>query len=163
MQQLGVLPHRSRKHDEVGHADLIDRRRSALDGAAAERMREDRRSIDPDDPDGWPPLAHRERDRATNQAETGDGDGVKRGLRGRGHRQLPTPTARLPDVTGALRDVGVGDWELGIRKSAYRAQPRLATGSRQIDRPMAGAMIRSSAMSRSNCDGNIDWAPSLSA
>jgi hypothetical protein len=30
-------------------------------------------------------------------------------------------------------------------------------------RPIAGAMIRSSAISRSNCDGNIDCAPSLSA
>src|SRR6266851_1233759 len=30
-------------------------------------------------------------------------------------------------------------------------------------RPMAGAMIRSSAIKRSNCEGNIDWAPSLSA
>ena len=28
---------------------------------------------------------------------------------------------------------------------------------------MAGAMIRSSAMSRSNCVGKIDWAPSLTA
>ena len=43
------------------------------------------------------------------------------------------------------------------------AQPRRATGSRQMLRPIAGAMIRSSAISRSNCAGNIDCAPSLSA
>ena len=30
-------------------------------------------------------------------------------------------------------------------------------------RPIAGAMIRSSAIKWSNCDGNIDCAPSLSA
>jgi hypothetical protein len=30
-------------------------------------------------------------------------------------------------------------------------------------RPMAGAMMRNSAIRRSNCDGNIDCAPSLSA
>ena len=38
--------------------------------------------------------------------------------------------------------------------------PRRATGSRQMLRPIAGAMIRSSAISRSNCAGNIDCAPS---
>ena len=44
-----------------------------------------------------------------------------------------------------------------------RAHPRRATGSRQMLRPIAGAMIRSSAINRSNCAGNIDCAPSLSA
>ena len=45
----------------------------------------------------------------------------------------------------------------------YTPHPRRATGSRQMLRPIAGAMIRSSAISRSNCAGNIDCAPSLSA
>ena len=55
---------------------------------------------------------------------------------------------------------------IAIRAKGRLAQtphPRLATGSRQMPRPIAGAMIRSSAISRSNCDGNIDCAPSLSA
>ena len=48
--------------------------------------------------------------------------------------------------------------------SARRAPSRRGvTGSRQMLRPIAGAMIRSSAISRSNCAGNIDCAPSLSA
>ena len=45
----------------------------------------------------------------------------------------------------------------------YLAQPRRAIGSRQMLRPMAGAMMRSSAINRSNCGGCIDCAPSLSA
>ena len=42
-------------------------------------------------------------------------------------------------------------------------QPRRATGSTQMERPMAGAMMRSSAIRRSNCEGNKVCAPSLSA
>ena len=38
-------------------------------------------------------------------------------------------------------------------RAPYRAQPRRATGSRQMLRPIAGAMMRSSAISRSNCPG----------
>ena len=40
--------------------------------------------------------------------------------------------------------------------SPYVPHPRRVTGSRQMLRPIAGAMIRSSAINRSNCDGNID-------
>ena len=51
-----------------------------------------------------------------------------------------------------------------IRNQQYQLpHPRRFTGSRQMLRPMAGAMMRSSAISRSNCDGNSDCAPSLSA
>ena len=45
----------------------------------------------------------------------------------------------------------------------YTPHPLRATGSRQMLRPIAGAMMRSSAISRSNCAGNSDCAPSLSA
>ncbi len=45
----------------------------------------------------------------------------------------------------------------------YTPHPRRATGSRQMLRPIAGAMMRSSAISRSNCAGNSDCAPSLNA
>ena len=49
------------------------------------------------------------------------------------------------------------------RRLAHTPQPRRETGSRQMPRPMAGAMIRSSAIRRSNWFGNSDCAPSLSA
>jgi len=56
-----------------------------------------------------------------------------------------------------------GDGEAAKRRLAQRDQPLRDTGSRQMLRPIAGAMMRSSAISRSNCAGNIDWAPSLHA
>ena len=49
------------------------------------------------------------------------------------------------------------------RPCHYTPQPRRATASRQILRPMAGAMILSSAIKRSNWPGKSDCAPSLNA
>jgi hypothetical protein len=78
-----------------------------------------------------------EGDRSANQARTNDGDL---------HWRI--------SATGSAR---------AGRCPVHRAQPRLATGSRQMLRPMAGAMMRNSAISRSNWLGNIDCAPSLNA
>ena len=64
----------------------------------------------------------------------------------------------------AAGEAGVEGVDAGVESgSCYRAHPRRATGSKQMLRPIAGAMTRSSAIRRSNCEGNIDWAPSLSA
>ena len=68
-------------------------------------------------------------------------------------RPAPTTSSRAgggPPIRSTLR-------------RRQRAQPRRASGSVQMLRPIAGAMIRSSAISRSNCTGNIDCAPSESA
>ena len=56
-----------------------------------------------------------------------------------------------------------GDREAAKWGLAQRDQPLRETDSRQMLRPIAGAMIRSSAISRSNCAGNSDCAPSLHA
>src|SRR5205814_2141051 len=53
-----------------------------------------------------------------------------------------------------------GDADRAKRRLTHLLQPRRATDSTQILLPIAGAMTRSSAMSRSNCAGNIDCAPS---
>jgi hypothetical protein len=91
-----------------------------------------------------PCLAHGHGQRAANQAQPNDGDTLEHG---RGRRQLAG--LHHAQTAGAVRHPP--------------PQPRRTTGSTQIVRPIAGAMIRSSAIRRSNCDGNIVWAPSLSA
>ncbi len=45
------------------------------------------------------------------------------------------------------------DGDAGKGRLTQTPHPLRATGSRQMPRPIAGAMIRSSAIRRSNCDG----------
>src|SRR4029079_4046313 len=113
------------------------------------------------DADRRPAFADGKGNRPTDQAEADDGDSVERRLGG-GHRS--TPNSQVPTPKNSQhRKLGVGRWGLEVDQRSYLAQPRLETGSRQKLRPIAGAMIRIAAIRRSNCDGNIDWAPSLSA
>ena len=73
----------------------------------------------------------------------------------------PAATGRLPSLVADQPEAD--DSDAGKRGLRYLAHPRRATASRQMLRPIAGAMIRNSAMSRSNCAGNRDCAPSLRA
>jgi hypothetical protein len=68
------------------------------------------------------------------------------------NRSADEPESDNADACGAP--------DAGVRHGAQRLQPRRATDSTQMLRPIAGAMMRSSAMSWSNCAGNIDCAPS---
>jgi hypothetical protein len=52
---------------------------------------------------------------------------------------------------------------IGSPEPIQRPQPLRRSVSTQIERPIAGAMIRSSAMSCSNCAGWSDCGPSLRA
>ena len=80
-----------------------------------------------------------QRDRPADQAEADDGDSLE-DRRGPGR---------------AFRHDG--------QDPHYLAHPRRVTGSTQMLRPMAGAMMRSSAIKRSNWAGSNDCAPSLRA
>src|SRR5262249_19508058 len=101
--------------------------------------------VDGDDERRRPELARAQSDGPADQAEADDADLLEDERRG--GRAL----------------AGLDDRELHARGQTDAPHPRRATGSRQMLRPRAGAMRRSSAIKRSNCDGNIDWAPSLSA
>ena len=102
--------------------------------------------------DGRPDLPRRQRDRSADQPEADDADLLRRS-------GCPAPADRLNDGNSELRSI------VEVCPSSSRSLPSraVATGSRQMLRPIAGAMMRSSAISRSNCAGNIDCAPSLSA
>ena len=129
--------------------------------------------VDGDDERRRPDLPRRQRNRSADQPQADDADLLE-------DRRCPSRRAGLDNgefhddcrfrLQIAIRDETQIDSrsQCGICNCSsiarfYDPQPRRATGSRQMLRPMAGAMIRSSAISRSNCAGNIDCAPSLSA
>jgi hypothetical protein len=143
-QQGEILTDRRRQDDQVDfreHNEIVCRH---VDGVQAHCGLEDVLVVDSNDERARPELPCRQRNRPADQAEPDDADARedRRGSRAGG--------ARLDD--GKLHT-----------RACQLPQPRRATGSRQMLRPIAGAIMRSSAISRSNWAGNIDWAPSLSA
>ena len=131
-----VLEHRRGEDDQVGARNDLKIVAARIGGARSNRRVDDVGSVDGGDDAGRPAASSRERNRSADQSEPDDGDPGKRTISGSWVRPIIHP---------------------------WTPQPRRATGSRQMLRPIAGAMIRSSAMRRSNCAGNSDWAPSLSA
>ena len=129
------------EHDQVVGRDV--------DGVQPHRRLEHVLVVDADDQRLRPELPRRQRDRTANQAEADDADLVE--------------DRRLPSTAGNGRPGCNADRYETQATESRRPTRRGATGSRQMLRPIAGAMIRSSAIRRSNCAGNIDCAPSLSA
>ena len=153
VEQADILPDRRCEHDEVGavrEREIVaaDVRRSRAP-APPRRLQRDRsrrsehRGCD---------LTQRERNRSADQPEAHDGDLLKHAMTMLNARMLNAEVNS--EFNSAFR---LQHSELLIAPAAA------ATGSRQMLRPIAGAMIRSSAIRRSNCAGNSDCAPSLSA
>src|SRR5439155_6222125 len=168
VEQRDVLLHRGVEDDDVGFGEDDQIVGRDVDGVHTHRRLEDVLVVDGDDERRRPELAHRLGDRSADETEANDADLLEnRRLR------LARP-ARLYDrkfhrhFRFQISDAEIhhlkSNLQSAIRNQQYQLpHPRRFTGSRQMLRPMAGAMMRSSAISRSNCDGNSDCAPSLSA
>ena len=158
LEQDDVLANRSRQHDEVRRAERGEVGGGSIDGPPREASRSTgSRSTATTCVDGQARRAAKAIDPPISPRPTMAILGKTMGV---SSRHASTPNAQRPKPN---HESPFGSWELAGWEFVTAPTPARATASRQMLRPIAGAMMRSSAIRRSNCDGNIDCAPSLSA